>query len=188
MAKNPPITFSDVFALKFAHIKVKNWEEKKKLILANMSKVKREDIPRGEFLETNYHEFKKGDDLDPMNVTSILEEELGEFMLQIGGVVQVNMSWIERSTKGMSHSIHNHGALGYSAACYVTYDSEKHTPTQFVAPFCNPINGDILQYEPPNVKEGDLVLFPSYLLHYTRPNTSDSERIVLSFNLNCYEK
>ena len=81
VAKNPPITFSDVFAIKFAHIKVKNWKEKKKLILAHMSKVKREDIPRGEFLETNYHEFKKGDDLDPMNVTSILEEELSEFMI-----------------------------------------------------------------------------------------------------------
>ena len=110
MAKNPPITFSDVFALKFARIEVKNWEEKKKLILANMSDVVREDIPRGEFLETNFHELKKGKDTDPMNVTSILEEELSEFMLQIGGVVQVNMSWIERSTKGMSHSIHNHGA------------------------------------------------------------------------------
>ena len=188
MAKNPLITFSDVYAIKFAHIKVSNWEKKKKLILANMSQVEREDIPRGEFLETNYHKLRKGKDSDPMNVTSILEEELSEFMIQVGGIVTVNMSWIERSTKGMSHSVHNHGALGYSAACYVTYDSEKHTPTQFIAPFCHPTNGDIIQYEPPNVKEGDLILFPSYLLHYTRPNTSDSERIVLSFNLNCYEK
>ena len=32
MAKKPPITFSDIFALKFAHIKVSNWEEKKKAI------------------------------------------------------------------------------------------------------------------------------------------------------------
>ena len=188
MAKNPPITFSDVFALKFAHIKVKNWEEKKKLILANMSDVVREDIPRGEFLETNFHELRKGKDTDPMNVTSILEEELSEFMLQIGGVVQVNMSWIERSTKGMSHSIHNHGALGYSAACYVTYDPNEHTPTQFVSPFNHPITGDIIQYQPLGIKEGDLVLFPSFIHHYTRPSQSDSERIVLSFNLNCYEK
>ena len=187
MAKNPPITFSDVFAIKFAHIKVNNWKEKKKLILAKMGNVTREDIPRGEFLETNYHSLRR-EGPDEMNVTTILEEELTEFMIQVGGVVKVNTSWIERSTKGMSHSVHNHGQLGYSAACYVTYDSEKHTPTQFIAPFCHPINGDIIQYEPPNVKECDLILFPSYLLHYTRPNTSDSERIVLSFNLNCYEK
>ena len=187
MAKNPPITFSDVFAIKFAHIKVNNWKEKKKLILANMSNVTREDIPRGEFLETNYHTLRR-EGPDEMNVTTILEEELTEFMLQVGGVVRVNTSWIERSTRGMSHSVHNHGQLGYSAACYVTYNPEKHTPTQFIAPFCHPINGDILQYEPPNIEEGDLIFFPSYLLHYTRPNQSDDERIVLSFNLKCYER
>ena len=39
-----------------------------------------------------------------------------------------------------------------------------------------------------DIKEGDLVLFPSFIHHYTRPSQSDSERIVLSFNLNCYEK
>ena len=49
MAKNPPITFSDVFAIKFAHIKVKNWKEKKKLILANMSEVKREIYQKESF-------------------------------------------------------------------------------------------------------------------------------------------
>ena len=186
MAKKPPITFSDVFAIKFAHIKVKNWEEKKKLILANMHDVVREDIPRGEFLETNFHELKKGKDTDPMNVTSILEEELSEFMLQIGGVVQVNMSWIERSTKGMFHSIHNHGALGYSAACYVCYDPLVHTPTQFVAPFNSSIEGDLIHHKPENVKEGTLILFPSYLPHYTKPNLTGKERVVLSFNLKCF--
>ena len=71
MAKNPPITFSDVFAIKFAHIKVNNWKEKKKAILSNMGKVIYEDIPRGEFLETNFAEYSKED--DKMNVTSILE-------------------------------------------------------------------------------------------------------------------
>ena len=186
MAKKPPITFSDTFALKFAHIKVSNWEEKKKAILSNMGKVIHEDIPRGEFLETNFAEYSK--EGDKMNVTSILEDELSEFMIQVGGVVTVNGSWIERSTKGMSHSIHNHGALGYSAACYVTYDPNEHTPTQFVSPFNHPITGDIIQYQPLGVKEGDLVLFPSFIHHYTRPSQSDSERIVLSFNLNCYEK
>ena len=54
MAKNPPITFSDIFAIKFAHIKVNNWKEKKKAILSNMGKVIHEDTPKGELLETNF--------------------------------------------------------------------------------------------------------------------------------------
>ena len=120
-----------------------------------------------------------------MNVTSILEEELSEFMIQTGGVVSVNGSWIERSTKGMHHNIHNHGATGYSAACYVCYNSNIHSPTQFVSPFNNPITGEVIHYEP-DVEEGHLILFPSFIHHYTTPNQTDVERIVLSFNLNTY--
>ena len=183
MAKNPPITFSDIFAIKFAHIKVNNWKEKKKAILSNMGKVIHEDIPRGEFLETNFAEYSK--EGDKMNVTSILEEELSEFMIQVGGVVTVNGSWIERSIKGMHHNIHNHGAIGYSAACYVCYNNSIHSPTQFVSPFNHPITGEVMHYQP-DVEEGDLILFPSFIHHYTTPNQSDTERIVLSFNLKCH--
>ena len=35
----------------------------------------------------------------------------------------------------------------------------------------------------PDVKEGDIVFFPSQLLHYANPNTSDKERVILSFNM-----
>ena len=36
-----------------------------------------------------------------------------------------------------------------------------------------------------SVEEGDLILFFSNIHHYTLPNQSDTERIVLSFNLKC---
>ena len=176
--------FSDVFAIKFAQIKVSNWEKKKDIILKNAGELIYEDHPKGEFLETNFAEAISS--ADKMNVRDILAEELNEFMIGCGGRVTLNGSWVERSTKGMFHSIHNHGALGYSAACYVCYDPLVHTPTQFVAPFNNPISGMVTQYEPDGIVEGDLILFPSYLPHYTKPNLSDKERVVLSFNLKCF--
>ena len=37
-------------------------------------------------------------------------------------------------------------------------------------------------------KEGLLVLFPSYLHHSVDMNKSDNERIVISFNLNLFQK
>ena len=49
----------------------------------------------------------------------------------------------------------------------------------------NPITGEVIHYEP-DVEEGDLILFPSFIHHYTTPNQTDTERIVLSFNLKCY--
>ena len=35
----------------------------------------------------------------------------------------------------------------------------------------------------PEVEEGDLVLFPSFILHYTQLNESDVQRTVASFNM-----
>ena len=37
---------------------------------------------------------------------------------------------------------------------------------------------------PPGIREGSLIFFPSYVLHYTAPNQSDVDRIILSFNVN----
>ena len=44
----------------------------------------------------------------------------------------------------------------------------------------NKLNSNIFSVEP---KEGLLVLFPSYLHHSVDTNTSDEERIVVSFNI-----
>ena len=83
----------------------------------------------------------------------------------------------------MYHELHNHGQLGYSATCFLSFDPKVHTPTQFIAPFNNPLNGLIVKHIPENITEGTLLFFPSMLLHYTQPNLSTKERIVLSFNL-----
>ena len=35
----------------------------------------------------------------------------------------------------------------------------------------------------PQVEEGDLILFPSFILHYTQLNESNVQRTVASFNM-----
>ena len=77
--------------------------------------------------------------------------------------------------------------MGFSAVCFVEYDQEVHTPTQFIAPFNDFMQGNTLQYSPSCVMEGTLLIFPSVIHHFTLPNTSDKRRIALSFNLTPYE-
>ena len=50
----------------------------------------------------------------------------------------------------------------------------------FTSPF--PIEGTMGSVSP-NVSEGDLIIFPSSLLHTAPPHKSDEDRIVFSFNL-----
>ena len=57
-----------------------------------------------------------------------------------------------------------------------------HEATKFYSPFNDPATGDLMEYQP-FVKEGDLVIFPSYLLHEGPVNKSDKERVIVSFNI-----
>jgi ectoine hydroxylase-related dioxygenase (phytanoyl-CoA dioxygenase family) len=38
-------------------------------------------------------------------------------------------------------------------------------------------------YTPPQIKQGDLIIFPSFLNHYVKPNTSEKQRITITFNV-----
>ncbi len=50
------------------------------------------------------------------------------------------------------------------------------------SPFTEFSSGDHMDFTP-DVKEGDIIFFPSQLLHYANPNTSDKERVIVSFNM-----
>ena len=104
---------------------------------------------------------------------------------------KIDNMWAIINTGGAANFRHQHGNSSISGAYYVKA----------------PINcGDIVFYDPrpapvyshPNVtepnslnaqingispKEGALVLFPSYLEHSVNENKSNSERIVISFNI-----
>jgi len=115
--------------------------------------------------------------------------------LSIQEVTLSNM-WAIINKKGAMNHKHHHSNSDLSAAYYVTAKEG-----------C----GDIIFYDPrpgkvykhplsikPNLLNADnngvtpepgmLVLFPSYLEHSVNPNTSDHERIVISFNINLEKK
>ena len=111
-----------------------------------------------------------------------LKDYLQDLENQMGFEVKINSMWYQQTVKGQYHELHNHGAIGLSCVWYLEYDPLVHQGTTFYCPFADPITGDLLQ-ETPEVKEGDLVVFPSYLLHEQKPNQSDVRRTVVSFNI-----
>ena len=62
------------------------------------------------------------------------------------------------------------------------FDNTKHTSTKFYAPFNNFLTGFNMDHQP-NVIEGDLVLFPSSIMHENVCNESSKKRTVISFNV-----
>ena len=69
-----------------------------------------------------------------------------------------------------------------SCVLYVDYDKNEHRPTKFYAPFTNPYMGVIETISPP-VEEGNIIAFPSTLLHECPPCESSMPRTVFSFNI-----
>tara|TARA_B100001057_G_C22862559_1_gene955149 strand:+ start:1229 stop:1831 length:603 start_codon:yes stop_codon:yes gene_type:complete len=135
-------------------------------------------------------------DKDPQAFISFILPSVEQVMTDMNWdkqnqIAKINNMWAIINTGGSANLRHQHGNSTISGAYYVRA----------------PINsGDIVFYDPrpapvyshPNVtnpnilnaqvngvspKEGALVLFPSYLDHSVNENISNSERIVISFNI-----
>jgi len=163
----------DMFTIPLLHLKVKNWNSKKILLLDMMSN------------GMDYFTQKDSIDLHLSNnkIQSILEEELNLFADHFGFTeYRILISWFATAKRGDYHSVHSHSSIGYSSVCYVDYDINHHKSTEFIAPFNNFLTGNNLFYIP-EVEEGSIIFFPSSILHYANPNQSEKERSILAFNL-----
>ena len=71
----------------------------------------------------------------------------------------------------------------FTGILYLEFDPKVHTPTCFVAPWQDPrIDTTTLVY-PKNVKEGTIIISPSYTLHFVHPNQVRKHRTIMSFDL-----
>lgn len=110
--------------------------------------------------------------------------------------VTLSNMWAIINKKGAMNQKHHHSNTDLSAAYYVTakegcgdiifYDPRpgkvyKHPLSN--KPNLLNVNNNGVKPEP-----GMLVLFPSYLEHSVNPNTSEHERIVISFNISLDKK
>ena len=132
---------------------------------------------------TAEHSMGLYDTPDYLNtVRELLKEEMTWFANDLKADPQIVRAWFERALYKCHHPVHTHGHGGWSAVLFIEYDPTVHTPTVFIAPFNQFVTGMQLTYMP-EVEEGDLILFPSFLLHYTQLNESHVQRTVASFNM-----
>ena len=168
-----------MFYVPLFHYKVENWDSKKQFLLQLYQSVQ-EDCEGG-VVTTNYY---KDCIKIKQDIGNLFHPEIKKFVNAINcKSYNVRNAWFELSTKHNYHGIHNHGPTGYSSVCFVNYDENEHEPTQFVSPFNNFMNGNVLDHNPQNITEGSIIFFPSTINHYTNPSQSDKERLVVSFNL-----
>ena len=99
--------------------------------------------------------------------------------------------WGNISTHGASHSIHNHPNNFLSGVYYVQTQPGAdtinfHDPriqTAIIRPPVTELTGENTDQVVVKVRNGTLLVFPSYLQHSVSPSESDEERVSVSFNV-----
>ena len=114
---------------------------------------------------------------------SFLEFELNQFCEEAQVVCGMTDAWCVRYQKGDYQIVHNHRGWGFSGVLYVEYDPKVHTPTCFMAPWQDPRTDTTSLAYPKDVKEGTVVIAPSFTHHFVTPNQSRKQRTIISFDL-----
>jgi len=85
----------------------------------------------------------------------------------------INQIWFQQYYNNGSHGWHTHGS-NFTGVYYV--DLPKETPKTQLALH----NGKIVNVD---VEEGDVLIFPSYVIHKAPRNKSNKTKTIISFNL-----
>ena len=176
--------YAPMFSVPLFRYRLEGWSSKKARILQALPPDD-EKLSPAPNTYTDYFANRKGTSVPPYAhvIKDVLKPELEDFRSAYPEDLVLTSMWFERSYKSGYHGTHNHGSLGFSAVLYVEFDPAAHRPTRFIAPFQDFYSGSLVEYIPPKMDEGTLVLFPSVILHEAQPHESGKARTIVSFNI-----
>lgn len=138
------------------------------------------DSRLGEDLWTDYHDNGTiGTFLWPW-----IHENIAGFITDMKLSIEPKDIWVQRYFNGAGMPMHRHHHRGWSGVFYADFDEKQHMGTTFQRPYLDPMdesNKDDLFCVP--VKEGEVLVFPSWMSHCVLPNKAKDPRTIVSFNL-----
>ena len=100
--------------------------------------------------------------------------------------LHITISWLNKNKPGTGHHMHNHSNSIVSGVFYfrtntplTLHRKDKHKIIDLDVKEFNQYNSSTLRLQ---TSPGDLILFPSHMLHSVEPNADSDERISLAFN------
>jgi hypothetical protein len=155
---------------------IKNWNMKKNKFLKEIENIL--------YTKEQFISSRSSNDMEEMNkkFLKIFKEELLNLNKFIGNDLNLKNVWVVHYEKYQEHIIHSHGPTGLSGVIYLNYDEKEHESTKYLMPFLNPVNQNSLIYQE-DVKEGDLVMMPSFINHFTPINKSEKIRSIIGFDM-----
>lgn len=114
--------------------------------------------------------------------SNILGEELNMLSQKIKRDIAISDVWSVTYKQGEFHSPHNHGSLGLTGILYLQFPKDGPV-TQYVQPWNDYVNDTTIYYPLP-VQEGQIVIVPKFIQHFTMPLVGKKTKQVISWDMN----
>ena len=160
-----------IFKIEFFKIKCIDFKNKKKKLEKALERYP--EMPQANFASNRNKcsintEFRE-----------IFKDEFSLIRAKFNSKILLQRVWSVVYHKGDYHVPHNHSSTGYSGILYL--DMKLESPrTTYIQPWNNQEDKSVL-YTPP-VNEGDIMIVPQFLMHYTTPNPIKFKKRILSFD------
>ena len=119
-------------------------------------------------------------------VVNIFKDPLKEFVQEVKHNLQITAAWATSYKKGMDHILHSHSQCILTGIVYVDFNSKLHQGTGFKQPFNHFETGEVC-FSFPKVKEGDMIIAPGNIEHYSPVNQSTTVKTIIGFDLNLHD-
>ena len=160
-----------VFKIEFFKIKCSDFKNKK----AKIEKVLDHypEMPFANFY-SNRNKAKINEEL-----LEIFKEEFYLIRTKFNAAIILDRAWSVTYNKGDYHVPHNHSSQGYAGIIYL--QQRKDSPkTTYIQPWNNEEDKSVLYT--PEVEQGDIMIVPQFLMHYTEPNKVYFKKRIISFD------
>ena len=160
-----------IFKIEFFKIKCIDFKNKKKKlekILARYPEMPRLNLYSNRDKCSITTEFK-----------DIFKDEFSLIRAKFNSKILLQRVWSVVYHKGHYHVPHNHSSTGYCGILYL--DMKPNSPkTTYIQPWNNQEDRSVLYT--PQIKEGDIMIVPQFLMHYSEPNKINFKKRILSFD------
>ena len=112
---------------------------------------------------------------------NIMSEELEMLSQKLKKDIQLQDIWSVSYKKGDYHTPHDHGSIGLAGILYLNMPKDAPV-TQYIQPW-NDWQTDRTIYYPMPVKEGDIVVLPKFIRHFTEPSKSKKIKRIISWDM-----
>ena len=160
-----------VFKIEFFKIKCVEFKQKKLAIEKVLDKYP-------ETPQTNFYSNRNKAEIT-RELRDIFKHEFNLISTKFNNKILLQRAWSVTYNKGDYHIPHNHGSQGYAGIIYL--QQRKNSPrTTYIQPWNNEEDRSVLY--PPEVEQGDIMIVPQFLMHYTAPNKTYYKKRIISFD------